>query len=81
MPKKPEDIAPNTVTAAEETVFIRLPINKENEGDVFVRINERTWLIQRGVRVEVPRIVADLIAQQEEAEQEMYERRRKLRNN
>ena len=37
----------------EKTVKIRLPRTREDHGDVFVSVNARTWLIQRGVEVEV----------------------------
>lgn len=56
---------------AEKHVKIRLPKSREHEEDVFVSVNERTWLIKRGVEVEVPECVAEVIrngeAMQEEA--------------
>lgn len=57
----------------EPTVKIRLPRLKENSCDVFVSVNERTWLIQRGVEVEVPECVAEVLRHSEEMEEEAYE--------
>lgn len=51
----------------EKTVKIRLPRTREDHGDVFVSVNSRTWLIQRGVEVEVPECVAEVLRHQEEA--------------
>ena len=57
----------------EELVKIRLPRKTKNDEDVFVSVNEKTWLIKRGVEVEVPAYVADLIRNAEEMEEEIYE--------
>ena len=37
--------------AGEKLVRIRLPKERRDQEDVFVGINERTWLIKRGVEV------------------------------
>lgn len=42
----------------EKLIKIRLPKERREQEDVFVGINERTWLIKRGVEVEVPECVA-----------------------
>lgn len=56
----------------EKTVKVRIPKTKEQQDDVFVSVNNRTWLIQRGVEVEVPECVAEvLLHQQEMLEQAM----------
>ena len=60
-----------TNVAKEEMVTIRLP-RKKDEGAVFVSVNERTWLIQRGVEVEVPACVAEILRHKEEMEEEAY---------
>ena len=49
----------------EKTVKIRLPITKEDKSDVFVSVNARTWQIKRGVEVEVPECVAEVLRHQE----------------
>lgn len=63
-------------TSAEENkekmVKIKLPRDKK-EPDVFVSVNERSWLIQRGVEVEVPECVAEVLRHREEMEAEAYD--------
>ena len=55
--------------AKEKMVTIRLPRTAELTNDVRVRINERTWQIQRGVDVKVPERVAKVIRNSERMEQ------------
>ena len=57
----------------EAMVKIKLPRGGKNDGDVFVSVNERTWLIKRGVEVEVPECVAEVLRHKEEMEEEAYE--------
>lgn len=52
--------------AVEKKIKIRLPLTKDQSEDVFVSINARTWLIKRGVEVEVPECVAEILRNQEE---------------
>lgn len=40
----------------EKLIRIRLPKERRDQEDVFVGVNERTWLIKRGVEVEVPSV-------------------------
>lgn len=54
------------VAEQEKTVRIKIPKTKEDMGDVFVSVNERTWQIQRGVYVDVPECVAEVLEHQEE---------------
>ena len=56
----------------EETVKIKLPRGRQEDGDVFVSVNERTWLIKRGVEVEVPVCVAEVLEHQEQMQEEAY---------
>ena len=56
----------------EETVKIKLPRGRKEDGDVFVSVNERTWLIKRGVEVEVPVCVAEVLEHQEQMQEEAY---------
>ena len=49
----------------EKTVKIRLPRTRADQEDVFVSVNNRTWLIKRGVQVEVPGCVAEVLQHQE----------------
>ena len=55
----------NISTAAERLVKIRLPKERREQEDVFVGVNERTWLIKRGVEVEVPECVAEVLENRE----------------
>ena len=61
-----------SVAEKEPTVKIKLPRMGKNDADVFVSVNERTWLIQRGVEVEVPECVAEVLRHKEEMEEEAY---------
>lgn len=53
--------------AQEELISIRLPITKDMQDDVFVRVNERTWLIKRGETVKVPACVVEVLEHSEQA--------------
>ncbi len=52
-------------TNGEKLVRIRLPKERREQEDVFVGVNERTWLIRRGVEVEVPECVAEVLENRE----------------
>ena len=58
--------------AIEKKVKIRIPRTKAEESDVYVSVNNRTWLIKRGVEVEVPECVAEVLRHQEEMLEEGY---------
>lgn len=60
------------VEATEKKVKIRLPITRDQQDDVFVGVNGRTWLIKRGVEVEVPECVVEVLRLQEEALAKAY---------
>ena len=51
----------------EELISIRLPLTKELQNDVFVRVNSRTWLIKRGETVKVPACVVEVLEHAEQA--------------
>ncbi len=55
----------NISAAGERLVKIRLPKERGEQEDVFVGVNERTWLIKRGVEVEVPECVAEVLENRE----------------
>lgn len=50
-----------------ETVKIKLPMIR-GQGDVHVGVNGRFWQIQRGVSVDVPKPVYEVLQHQEEME-------------
>ena len=62
---KPEEVK----VTKEKLVKIRIPKTKENQGDVYVSVNDRNWLIKRGVEVEVPECVAEVLLHQQEMEE------------
>ena len=47
-------------------VTLRLPKTRELQDDVFVSVNQRSWLIRRGESVEVPACVAEVLRHSEE---------------
>lgn len=47
-------------------VKIRIPRTKKDEEDVFVSVNNYTCIIKRGVEVEVPDYVAEVLQHHEE---------------
>ena len=49
-----------------KTVTVRIPRTSPKQEDVFVSVNERTWIVKRGVEVEVPACVAEVLKHQEE---------------
>ena len=49
----------------EKMVLIKLPLTRRQKDDVFVGINGRTFLIQRGVEVSVPWNVAKILERKE----------------
>lgn len=60
----------NMTTATEKvkTVKIKLPRIKAEDSDVYVSVNDYSCLIKRGVEVEVPEFVAEVLRNQELAE-------------
>ena len=55
----------------EKKVKIRIPRTKADQEDVDVWVNERSWRIKRGVEVEVPECVAEVLRHQEEMLEEI----------
>lgn len=64
-----DTVQPNTTTEqpAEKMVKVRIPRTSKSQEDVFVSVNMKTYLIKRGVEVEVPESVAEVLRHQEEA--------------
>ena len=55
------------------TVKVRLPKIKADQEDVFVSVNDYSCIIQRGVEVEVPVFVAEVLRHQEEMLEKIME--------
>jgi hypothetical protein len=51
---------------ATKKVKIKVPRTKADQEDAFVSVNMETFLIKRGVEVEVPDYVAEVLQHQEE---------------
>lgn len=63
----------NNPETTEKTVRIRLPLSRENSAPVPVGLNDRTFLIKRGVDVEVPESVAKILEESERAKMAAFE--------
>ena len=55
----------------QKMVKIRIPRTKADQEDVFVSVNMYTCIVKRGVDVEVPDFVAEVLRHQEEALEEI----------
>ena len=62
----------------EKTVRIRLPIEKDNKEDKVVWVNDRRFLIKRGVPVDVPESVAEILENEEKMLSVRYEYESKM---
>lgn len=62
-----KDTATKETAVAEKMVKIRLPKTKADEDDERVWVNHRSWQIKRGVEVEVPECVAEVLRNREMA--------------
>ena len=63
----------NVTIKKVKTVKIKLPRIKAEDSDVFVSVNDYSCLIKRGVEVEVPDFVAEVLHNQELAEMKAEE--------
>lgn len=57
----------------KNTVKIRLPKTRADQEDVFVSVNDYTCIVKRGVEVEVPAFVAEVLRHQEEMLEKIME--------
>ena len=73
MSEKTEKAQEQTQEQAEKTVRIRLHKDMQNNEDLFVGVNGRTFLIKRGVTVDVPECVAEVIANAEAQREQAME--------
>lgn len=60
-----ENGGPTVEEEAPRMVTVKIPREKKNQEDVFVRVNHRTYLVKRGVQVLVPWFVAEVLRNQE----------------
>ena len=67
MPAAEENNKEETVMQKKENmVTIRLPKTRADQEDVFVSVNDASYLIQRGVEVQVPASVAEVLRHREQ---------------
>ena len=52
--------------AGEEMVTIKLPLTRIEKDDVWVAVNGKSMQIKRGVEVEVPKCIAEVLQHKEE---------------
>lgn len=57
----------------KNTVKVRLPKMKADQEDVFVSVNDYTCIVKRGVEVEVPVFVAEVLRHREEMLEKIME--------
>lgn len=57
----------------EKKVKIKIPLTRAEKDDVFVGLNGRTFMIKRGVEVEVPEGVAEILRNREEVLMQIIE--------
>ena len=55
-----------TKTPKKKMVKIKIPRTKADQEDVFVSVNMETFIVKRGVEVEVPDYGAEVLQHQEE---------------
>ena len=65
MATEKKDTVTKETTPKEKMVKIRLPKTRADEPDERVWVNHRSWQIQRGVDVEVPECVAEVLRNKE----------------
>ena len=63
--EKTEPVYDEAYSKADELVRIKLPKEREDQEDKVVWVNDRRFLIKKGVPVDVPRCVADILEQEE----------------
>ena len=56
-----------------KTVTVRIPRTSPKQEDVFVSVNNYTCIVKRGVEVEVPAFVAEVLRHQEEMLEKIME--------
>lgn len=65
--EKKDTVNKKEVVETETMVKIRLPKTRADEDDERVWVNHRSWQIKRGVEVEVPECVAEVLRNKEKA--------------
>ena len=75
-----EEPIEETVNEAEEMVKITLPLSMEKQNDVFVSVNGRNFQLQRGVELEVPKVVYEVLQNSMKMDMLAFQRQQALMN-
>lgn len=59
-------------------VTVKLPLTKEQQDDVYVAVNGKGYQIKRGVPVQVPDYIAEVLERSEEMDQAAMMKQAKL---
>lgn len=70
--KEAKEIKETKEAKKKETVKIRIPRTRGEEDDVYVSVNDESYLIKRGETVEVPSYIAKIIEQRDEMLEKFY---------
>lgn len=60
------DTAVETAAVGPAMITVKIPRTRKDQEDVFVAVNNRTYIIKRGVPVDVPDFVYEVLQHQEE---------------
>lgn len=77
---KEKMIDETTAEAKEKMVKVYIPFERGANGDVYVSVNNRSWLIQRGVEVEIPECAAEVLRESERAREEAWKFEQSVQN-
>ena len=65
-------MATNTENKTTKKVKIKLPLTRTEKNDVYVAVNGKSYLIKRGVEVEVPASVFEVLENKEKMLSQVY---------
>ena len=77
---EPKETVVNVDEYMEELLPVVFPITRDQQDDVFIRVNQRTWLVKRGEQVMLPRCAVEVYRNAERANLEMIEYIKKKSN-
>ena len=61
-------------------VTVMIPLTREQQDDVFVCVNNHSFQIKRGVKVQVPYYIAEVLERSEESDQAAMLRQKMLQS-
>lgn len=69
-----------TTEKKEKMVTLTIPRTREDSADVYVSVNDRSWLIKRGEKVSVPECVVEVLNNQQIALEKSWDYRDSVEN-